>query len=118
MENLYLTDVEEVKFYVYCKRQITNLTSINRFVQIVSGKSTVTLILFAFTNQITASNLTDIKLIQKRGEKYLKQARHLAEKQGFIVTNSEFGGIIHPSNLEWLIESPNLIVWEFPQRIE
>lgn len=112
-------DIEYVRFYVHGSSQPLQgmLAPVYRIIGMLTGRQPIALELVAQTDQETAGTLSTMEMMEKYGEKYLHQARKIAYKQGYLVTNSKWGGIIDSDNLSVLQNSPTWFVWEFPLMI-
>lgn len=93
------------------------LGAIYRVISMLTGRQPIALELVAQTDQEAAGTLSAMEMMEKYGEKYLRHARKIAHKQGYLVTNSRWSGIIDSDNLSVLQNSPGWFVWEFPLMI-
>jgi hypothetical protein len=111
-------DVERVRFFVHGSIQPLQgaLAPLYSIVSKITGRQTLSLELVALVDQESAHSMTAMDAMGKYGAKYLKQARKLARAQGYLVTSTEWGGIISPHNLQTYQNAPNWTVWEFPRK--
>lgn len=105
-------DVRKVRFYaVECKQSPD--VSLATFYTIwgrLTGRSTITLELWAYTEDETTESI--MQLMEQRGSHYLKRAKYQAQREGYLVADVRWAGVIASNNLTMLIENPRTRIWE------
>lgn len=107
--------VEKVRFYVCGSSQLHFgfFAPFYRLLSKFTGRVELELRLVALTDQQTAGNPTEMEKMWRYGKRYLKEAQHWAQAEGYLVTKAYWGGIIDPNNLEVLKRDSRWKIWEF-----